>query len=53
MPKPQKRLPPIHAGEILRTEFMEPLQLSMNRLALDLHDDQPGENQEGHGLNGC
>jgi addiction module HigA family antidote len=37
MPKSQKRLPPIHAGEILRTEFLEPLQLSMNRLSLDLH----------------
>ena len=36
MPKPLKRLPPIHPGEILRAEFMEPLQLSMNRLALDL-----------------
>ena len=37
MAKSQKRLPPIHPGEILRAEFMEPLQLSMNRLALDLH----------------
>ena len=37
MPKSPKRLPPIHPGEILRAEFMEPLQLSMNRLALDLH----------------
>lgn len=37
MPKPEKLLPPIHPGEILRTEFMEPLSLSMNRLALDLH----------------
>jgi antitoxin HigA-1 len=36
MAKSQKRLPPIHPGEILRAEFMEPLQLSMNRLALDL-----------------
>ena len=36
MAKFQKRLPPIHPGEILRAEFMEPLQLSMNRLALDL-----------------
>jgi len=32
----QKLLPAIHPGEILRAEFMEPLQLSMNRLALDL-----------------
>lgn len=37
MAKFQKRLAPIHPGEILRAEFMEPLQLSMNRLALDLH----------------
>jgi antitoxin HigA-1 len=36
MPKSQKLLPPIHPGEILRVEFMEPLRLSMNRLALDL-----------------
>jgi addiction module HigA family antidote len=36
MAKSQKLLPPIHPGEILRAEFMEPLQLSMNRLALDL-----------------
>jgi plasmid maintenance system antidote protein VapI len=33
MAKPQKRLPPIHPGEILRAEFMEPFNLSMNRLA--------------------
>jgi addiction module HigA family antidote len=37
MAKPQKLLPPIHPGEILRADFMEPLGLSMNRLALDLH----------------
>jgi len=30
-------LPAIHPGEILRADFMEPLRLSMNRLALDLH----------------
>jgi len=36
MPKAQKLLPPIHPGEILRADFMEPFSLSMNRLALDL-----------------
>jgi len=36
MAKSQPLLSPIHPGEILRTEFLEPLQLSMNRLALDL-----------------
>ncbi|MDA2913405.1 HigA family addiction module antitoxin [Acidobacteriia bacterium AH_259_A11_L15] len=32
----RKRLEPIHPGEILREEFMNPLGLSMNKLALDL-----------------
>jgi addiction module HigA family antidote len=36
MSKREKRLPPIHPGEILREEFLLPLGLSMNRLALDL-----------------
>jgi addiction module HigA family antidote len=31
-----RKLRPVHPGEILREEFMEPLRLSMNRLALDL-----------------
>lgn len=34
--KSQSLLTPIHPGEILRADFMEPLGLSMNRLALDL-----------------
>ena len=34
--KREKLLPPIHPGEILRADFMEPFGLSMNRLALDL-----------------
>lgn len=36
MARVPKLLAPIHPGEILRVEFMEPLKLSMNRLALDL-----------------
>ncbi len=28
-----KKLPPVHPGEILKTEFMEPLGLSANALA--------------------
>jgi addiction module HigA family antidote len=32
-----KKLPPIHPGEILREDFMVPLDISMNKLALDLH----------------
>jgi len=34
---PRRKLPPIHPGEILKEDFMVPLALSMNRLALDLH----------------
>ncbi len=36
MAKSQRLLPAIHPGEILRADFLEPLHLSMNRLALDL-----------------
>jgi addiction module HigA family antidote len=31
-----KKLKPAHPGEILREEFMAPLELSMNRMAMDL-----------------
>jgi len=31
-----ERLLPIHPGEILREDFMKPLGISMNRVALDL-----------------
>jgi antitoxin HigA-1 len=31
-----RKLKPVHPGEILREEFMRPLGLSMNKLALDL-----------------
>ena len=31
-----KKLKPVHPGEILREEFMVPLKLSMNRMAMDL-----------------
>ena len=30
-------LPPIHPGEILREDFMLPMDVSINRLARDLH----------------
>ncbi|MCI0363719.1 MAG: HigA family addiction module antitoxin [Phycisphaerales bacterium] len=35
--KSTKRLPPIHPGKILRTEFLEPLGLSQYRLAKDIN----------------
>src|SRR6266516_4630917 len=31
------KLPPIHPGEILREDYLKPLRLSMNHLALALH----------------
>ena len=36
MRKLSEAMAPIHPGAILRADFMEPLQLSMNRLALEL-----------------
>ena len=32
----KKKLKPVHPGEILREEFMAPLSLSMNKMAMDL-----------------
>jgi antitoxin HigA-1 len=34
--KRNSRIKAVHPGEILREEFMEPLGLSMNRMAMDL-----------------
>ena len=31
-----KKLPPVHPGEILQKEFLEPMRLSQNRLARDI-----------------
>jgi antitoxin HigA-1 len=33
---PKKKLKPVHPGEILSEEFMAPLGLSMNKMAIDL-----------------
>ena len=30
-------VPPVHPGEVLREDFMNPLRLSVNKLALELH----------------
>ena len=32
----QRRLNPVHPGEVLLEEFLKPLNLSQNRLALDI-----------------
>jgi addiction module HigA family antidote len=37
MNRSEKLMSPVHPGEILREDFMKPLRLSANRLALDLH----------------
>ncbi len=37
MSKPKTLLPPVHPGEILREDFMRPLRLTVNKLALELH----------------
>ncbi|HEV2615351.1 MAG TPA: HigA family addiction module antitoxin [Candidatus Acidoferrales bacterium] len=37
MGKSKRLQPPVHPGEILREDFMKPLGLSVNKLALDLH----------------
>jgi addiction module HigA family antidote len=36
MKKNHRTRPPIHPGEILREDFLVPLGLSMNKLALDI-----------------
>ena len=33
----RKRIPPIHPGEILLEEFLKPMDLSQNRLAMNIH----------------
>jgi addiction module HigA family antidote len=33
----RKRLDPVHPGEILREDFLRPLGLTVNKLALELH----------------
>ena len=37
MKRLQALQPPVHPGEVLREDFMKPLGLSVNKLALDLH----------------
>ena len=37
MSKSKHLMPPVHPGEILREDFMKPLGLTINKLALELH----------------
>ena len=41
MDKVIKGMRPVHPGEILREEFLKPLNLSANALAIDLHVPAP------------
>jgi addiction module HigA family antidote len=36
MARPKREIPPVHPGEILSDEFLKPMGLSMNQLALAL-----------------
>ncbi len=40
-----RRLPPVHPGEILRDEFLQPMQLSIYRLARNLKVSRPRLNE--------
>ena len=44
-----KRMKPLHPGEILNEEFLLPLGLSQNRLALDIHVPARRINEIVHG----
>jgi addiction module HigA family antidote len=37
MSNSEKLMAPVHPGEILREDFMKPMNLTANKLALDLH----------------
>ena len=37
MSKTEELMSPVHPGEVLRQDFMKPLGLTVNRLALELH----------------
>ena len=45
----EKRIPPIHPGEILLEEFLKPMDLSQNQLAMDIHVPARRINEIVHG----
>jgi addiction module HigA family antidote len=45
----RKIIPPIHPGEILLEEFLKPMDLSQNRLAMDIHVPARRINEIVHG----
>ena len=44
-----KKMPPLHPGEILQEEFLKPMNLSQNRLALDIRVPARRINEIVHG----
>jgi len=49
---PRHAHPPIHPGEILEKEFLEPLELSQYRLAKEIHVPARRINEIVHGTRG-
>jgi len=47
-----KKIPPVHPGEILLEEFLEPLEISQYRLAKDISVPPRRINEIVHGLRG-
>ena len=45
----KKTISPIHPGEILLEEFLKPMELSQNRLAMDMHVPARRINEIVHG----
>ena len=46
---PSKKMPPVHPGEILQEEFLKQMNLSQNRLALDIRVPARRINEIVHG----
>lgn len=46
---PAEKLDPVHPGEILQEEFLKPMNLSQNRLALDIRVPARRINEIVHG----
>ena len=45
----KNRIPPVHPGEILLEEFLKPMDISQNRLALDIRVPPQRINEIVHG----
>ena len=48
----EEKIPPVHPGEILLEEFLEPMKLSQNRLALSIRVPPRRINEIIHGKRG-